>query len=107
MVQPKSTRFAILGNFFICRGESGLVLEVKARYRTGPKNFITCMREGVQRRYPGQPVGIGGVFAVETGKLKMHVMVNNQSFFVLHTGHIFCIARGISARFPERPAEQS
>ena len=49
-----------------------------ASRRTGKENFITCMRHTLAGRYGDQPVGIGGVFVIEKGKAKIHVMVNNE-----------------------------
>ncbi|XP_055336111.1 ester hydrolase C11orf54 homolog [Paramacrobiotus metropolitanus] len=69
-----SSKFAILGNFFASQGLTGPVLEVKVKRRTGEENFITCMRKALAARFGGQPVGIGGVFVVPSGKLKIHIM---------------------------------
>lgn len=52
------------------------VLKVCASKRTGKENFITCMRHTLAGRYGDQPVGMGGVFGIEKGKAKIHIMVS-------------------------------
>lgn len=52
------------------------VLCVKVRGRTGGDNFVTCMRKALAVRYEDNPVGIGGVFQILSGKAKLHVMVS-------------------------------
>ena len=49
---------------------------MKARGRTGADNFVTCMRKALAVRYEDNPVGIGGVFQILSGKAKLHVMVS-------------------------------
>ncbi|KAK2574514.1 Ester hydrolase C11orf54-like protein [Acropora cervicornis] len=51
------------------------VLKVSASKRTGDKNFITCMRHTLANFYgEDKPVGLGGVFVIEKGKAKIHIM---------------------------------
>lgn len=69
-----TTTFSLLGNFFISEGKQGKVIEVKAKKRKGPENLISCMRKSLAGRYGSDPVGLGGVFLIETGKAKIHVM---------------------------------
>ena len=45
-----------------------------ARTRTGEKNLVTCMREALLSSYPGQCIGLGGVFHMAAGTAKFHVM---------------------------------
>lgn len=59
-----------------CEGLGGLVLQVRARERTGDLNFVTCMRQGVREHYGENPVGLGGVFLLAKGRAKLHVMVS-------------------------------
>lgn len=66
--------FGLLGNFLISDGNPGKVLKVSASKRTGEENFITCMRHTLARYYGDKPVGLGGVFVIEKGKAKIHVM---------------------------------
>ncbi|KAM7443036.1 hypothetical protein ABFA07_008127 [Porites harrisoni] len=66
--------FNLLGNFLVSDGNSGKVLKVTASKRTGDENFVTCMRHTLARHYGDEPVGLGGVFVIEKGKAKIHVM---------------------------------
>jgi hypothetical protein len=68
------TRNAVLGNVFISEGKKENVLKISCKNRTGPKNFVTCMREILLANYGEQAVGMGGVFKVLSGKVKIHVM---------------------------------
>ena len=76
-----STETGPLVNVMVCEGKPGLVLEVRAEIRTGNENFVSCMRKTLQKKYGERPVALGGVFLIEKGKAKLHVMVNN--YFVL------------------------
>jgi len=69
--------FGLLGNLYASRGLPGDVIEVRAKIRTGEKNFVTCLREGLMAQVgqtPEKQVGLGGVFRVVKGKVKAHVM---------------------------------
>ena len=55
------------------------VLKVTASKRTGDENFVTCMRHTLARHYGDESVGLGGVFVIEKGKAKIHVMVSHYS----------------------------
>ena len=55
------------------------VLEVKAGRRTGPMNFMTCLRKTLEKHYGTKPVGLGGTFLIEAGKAKLHVMVGRPT----------------------------
>eukprot|EP01137_Pigoraptor_chileana_P006107 Opistho-2@50065 len=69
-----TSRFSLLGNLFASDGLPGNAIKIVARQRCGEENFVTCMRKGVAAAYPGQPVGLGGVFVIRKGKAKLHVM---------------------------------
>uniref|UniRef100_A0A8C4NHW3 Chromosome 11 open reading frame 54 n=1 Tax=Eptatretus burgeri TaxID=7764 RepID=A0A8C4NHW3_EPTBU len=73
------TEFALLANLFISQGKQGKVLEVRARVRTGASNFISCLRLALFRNYGEKPVGLGGVFVMEEGEAKLHVMPHFSS----------------------------
>ena len=60
----------------MCEGRPGKVLEVKAKHRTGPANFVTVMRKGLAAHYGDKPVALAGVFLISQGKAKIHVMVS-------------------------------
>lgn len=78
------TRNSLLGNLFICEGQQGPVLRVKAKTRTGGKNLVTAMREALVAAFPDKSIGLGGVFNIVSGKAKIHVMPDFSSC-PLHT----------------------
>ncbi|KAB1282634.1 Ester hydrolase C11orf54-like protein [Camelus dromedarius] len=66
--------FALLANLFASEGQSGKVVEVQDKRRTGKLNFGTCMRQTLEKHYGGKPVGMGGTFVIQKGKVKTHIM---------------------------------
>ncbi|XP_077197560.1 ester hydrolase C11orf54 homolog [Paroedura picta] len=66
--------FGLLANLYASEGLRGKVIEVKATRRTGEQNFISCMREALEKHYGDKPVGMGGTFVMQKGKAKIHVM---------------------------------
>ncbi|XP_076473127.1 ester hydrolase C11orf54 homolog [Babylonia areolata] len=66
--------FNLMGNFLCCEGKPGKVLEIKASVRTGEENFMSAVRKSLQNHYQSKSVGLGGVFLIERGKAKIHVM---------------------------------
>nr|XP_060461339.1 ester hydrolase C11orf54 homolog isoform X3 [Panthera onca]XP_060461340.1 ester hydrolase C11orf54 homolog isoform X3 [Panthera onca] len=65
---------ALLANLFASEGQPGKVIEVKAKRRTGKLNFVTCMRQTLEKHYGDKPVGMGGTFVIQKGKAKTHIM---------------------------------
>ncbi|XP_036180593.1 ester hydrolase C11orf54 homolog isoform X3 [Myotis myotis] len=65
---------ALLANLFASEGQPGKVIEVKAKRRNGKLNFVTCMRQTLEKHYGDKPVGMGGTFVIQKGKVKTHVM---------------------------------
>ncbi|XP_002738479.1 ester hydrolase C11orf54-like [Saccoglossus kowalevskii] len=65
---------SLLANIYASDGKPGKVIEVKASTRTGPENFVTCMRKALKEKYGDKPVGMGGTFIIEKGKAKIHIM---------------------------------
>ncbi|XP_036886591.1 ester hydrolase C11orf54 homolog isoform X3 [Sturnira hondurensis] len=65
---------ALLANLFASEGQPGKVIEVKAKRRTGKLNFVTCMRQTLEKHYGDKPVGMGGTFVIQKGKVKTHIM---------------------------------
>ncbi|KAI2810664.1 hypothetical protein BLOT_001827 [Blomia tropicalis] len=74
-----STQFSLLGNMFISEGKSGKVLKIEARKRIGEDNFVTAIRKVLKGHYGDEPVSLGGVFIIETGKAKLHIMPDFSS----------------------------
>ncbi|XP_069135567.1 ester hydrolase C11orf54 homolog [Argopecten irradians] len=66
--------FNLMGNFLVTEGKCCKVLEVKAGKRTGEENFVSCMRKTLQSYYGDKMVALGGVFLIEKGKAKLHIM---------------------------------
>ncbi|XP_015172505.1 PREDICTED: ester hydrolase C11orf54 homolog [Polistes dominula] len=68
------TRLAILANLFVSKGETGSVLKVHVKRRTGKDDFIACMQKALAHHYKDKLVGLGGTFLINEGKVKQHVM---------------------------------
>ncbi|XP_052871915.1 ester hydrolase C11orf54 homolog [Anopheles cruzii] len=68
------TRCALLGNLLVAEGKRGKVLKVSCKKRSGPKDFIASIRTCLEAHYGEQTVGLGGVFLLQAGKAKQHVM---------------------------------
>lgn len=47
---------------------------VSAKHRNGPLNFPESIRQAVARRFDQKLVSMAGVFVIEEGVAKMHVM---------------------------------
>ncbi|XP_005102350.1 ester hydrolase C11orf54 homolog [Aplysia californica] len=74
IMEEKSGEFSLLGNFFLSQGKPGKVLELKVKDRTGPENFVSCVRKTLAAHYGDKTVGVGGTFLLQTGKANIHVM---------------------------------
>jgi len=68
------TKMSLLGNLFLSNGEGGQVIKVSCKKRTGGDNFVSCMRKCLEKEFPTESVGLGGVFCAQKGQLKIHVM---------------------------------
>ena len=72
-----SGRFAGLANLYISRGEPGPVLEVEVAHRTGAQASLPlAMRDAIRplAGKEGREIGLGGVFRIERGRIRAHVM---------------------------------
>jgi len=67
-------RAALLCNAFLSEGKPGQVFELTCKSRTGPENFISCLRKALAERYDDKTVAMGGVFVIRAGKARVHVM---------------------------------
>ncbi|KAJ5094283.1 hypothetical protein N7456_010144 [Penicillium angulare] len=73
--QISSTNCALMMNLYGSGGEPGPVLKVTAKGRVGEQNFTNCIRLGIRDAYgDSNPVSLGGVFLLKSGKAKFHVM---------------------------------
>jgi len=72
----KTTDFGLMANLFISKGEPGQVIEVRAKQRVGEENFISSLRKSLECYFheSGNVVAMGGVFLIESGRAKFHVM---------------------------------
>jgi len=64
----------VLANLMITDGGHGKVLKVRAAQRKGELNFVSCIRRGLMKDFPGKSIGMGTVFQISKGKIKAHVM---------------------------------
>lgn len=69
------------------------MLEVKASKRTGETNYMKCIRTTLADHYGEKPVAVGGAFLVQTGKVKIHVMVSELKPHDVNLGYIVGIVR--------------
>lgn len=85
IVEPyASTRHSGLSNLFLSEGRPGPVLKVSVERRTGnERSFTQALRKSLQTHPeiggegapPGaRQVGMGGVFVIEAGQIRSHVM---------------------------------
>lgn len=70
------TRHALLSNLYCSNGNTGPVVEVNCKIRTGDKDFVTSIRTALQDVYKDKPVGLGGAFLIKEGTARHHVMPN-------------------------------
>lgn len=68
------TRFALLGNLFVCEGKPGKVLQVHVKKRIGAIDFIASIRTVLADHYGSKILGLGGTFLLKEGKANQHVM---------------------------------
>ena len=72
-----SGRFAGLANLYLARGEPGPVIEIEIAHRTGGQGSLPlAMRDALAplAGREGREIGLGGVFRVERGQVRAHVM---------------------------------
>lgn len=66
-----------LSNMFVSDGKNKDIIYVEVEVRTGDDNLITCIRKGLTEYFQCEgekQLGIGGVFFLEKGKVRAHVM---------------------------------
>ncbi|XP_035213235.1 ester hydrolase C11orf54 homolog isoform X2 [Stegodyphus dumicola] len=101
--------FCLLGNLFASEGKSGKVIKVTAQHRKTSENFVSAMRKTLAEHYKDQPIGIGGVFNIQVGEAKLHIMpdysktplktdedVNNWLKFYNQPAPLVCLSTFIS-----------
>uniref|UniRef100_T1J8W5 RING-type domain-containing protein n=1 Tax=Strigamia maritima TaxID=126957 RepID=T1J8W5_STRMM len=71
---PENRECGLMLNALVCEGTKGKVMYVRAKKRTRDTNFITAMRETLKVAYGNKPIGLGGVFLLQKGNAKLHIM---------------------------------
>ncbi|KAF6776800.1 hypothetical protein AHF37_03205 [Paragonimus kellicotti] len=66
----------MVGQFFLCEGKPGQVIELRVSGRKRDGKFDALLREALTYKYAGEdrPVGVGGVVVQQTGKCMFHVL---------------------------------
>ncbi|KAK2828763.1 hypothetical protein Q5P01_019797 [Channa striata] len=77
--------FSLLGNLYACEGNSGKVIEVRAKKRTGGHSLVTALRRALEGCYPDKSLALGGTFVIQKGKAKIHIMPREFSVCPLNT----------------------
>ncbi|WKY12696.1 hypothetical protein Q1695_003918 [Nippostrongylus brasiliensis] len=70
-----SSKFSLMANLAIS-GEPGPaeVIHVKCSVRTGKENFPEAIRKGLAKHFGEKTVSIAGIFIMQKGEAKLHVM---------------------------------
>jgi len=74
-----SNSFGLLANLYVSEGKPGKVIYIKASVRTGTSDFVSSIRNSIINSYPDKAIGMGGVFRINSGKIKAHVMPDFSS----------------------------
>jgi hypothetical protein len=73
--QKDDDRFGLMGNFYLSQNERGKVLKVHVKRRIGKENYTEAIRAVLLAKYgTDKPVSMGGVFYINCGVAKLHVM---------------------------------
>lgn len=57
LANEDETTFALLANLYVCEGNPGKVIRVRAKKRTGKLDFISCMQKALENHYKDKLVG--------------------------------------------------
>lgn len=49
-------------------------MKIKAKRRIGDENFVSSIRKAIISKHGVKCIGLGGVFLIQQGKVKLHVM---------------------------------
>lgn len=73
--QANDDRFGLMGNFYLSQNKQGKVLKIHAKKRIGKENYTEAIRAVLLAKYgPDKPISMGGVFLINSGSAKLHVM---------------------------------
>ncbi|CAH8620569.1 unnamed protein product [Schistosoma margrebowiei] len=76
LTKADNTKFALLGQMFMCEGKPGPVIELNVSGRIQDGKFDAMIREALHIKYGhlNNAVGLGGVIVQEKGKSLYHVL---------------------------------
>ncbi|VDO67603.1 unnamed protein product [Schistosoma margrebowiei] len=76
LTKADNTKFALLGQMFMCEGKPGPVIELNVSGRIQDGKFDAMIREALHVKYGhlNNAVGLGGVIVQEKGKSLYHVL---------------------------------
>lgn len=69
-----TTGFGLMCNLLGTDGETGPLLHIKAKGRTGKLNFTASIQHAIESAFGDKLISIGGAFAIKAGKTHLHVM---------------------------------
>lgn len=73
--QENDDRFGLMGNFYLSQNKEGKVLKIHAKKRTSKENYTEAIRAVLLSKYgQDKPVSMGGVFLINNGVAKLHIM---------------------------------
>ncbi|KAK6625401.1 hypothetical protein RUM43_005698 [Polyplax serrata] len=67
-------RHAVLSNLYCSLGQEGKVLKISCAKRIGKDDFVASIRKILADKFNNKYIGLGGVFLIQKGKVKQHVM---------------------------------
>lgn len=73
--QDGDDHFGLMGNFYLSQNKQGKVLKIHVKKRIGKENYTEAIRAVLLAKYgPEKPVSLGGVFLINSGIAKLHIM---------------------------------
>lgn len=73
--QVNDDRFGLMGNFYLSQNKVGKVLKIHTKKRIAKENYTQAVRAVLLSKYgPEKPVSMGGVFLINSGNAKLHIM---------------------------------
>ncbi|XP_027194170.2 ester hydrolase C11orf54 homolog [Dermatophagoides pteronyssinus] len=74
LLKCEHTEFGLMSNLFISEGKPGKVIKIVVEKRLGKENFTESIQKILREKFPKIPISLGGVFIIEKGKAKLHIM---------------------------------
>ncbi|KAH7639544.1 hypothetical protein DERF_005400 [Dermatophagoides farinae] len=66
--------FGLMANLYVSEGKPGKVIKIVVEKRLGKENFTESIQSILREKYPNKSMSMGGVFIIEKGKAKLHIM---------------------------------